>query len=76
MYILRVLIAIDQLVNTLFGGLPDETISAKLWRKRESQPYKTLRIIVDGVFWFDPEHCKTSYESEIKRKYLPKDYRE
>lgn len=75
MYLLRVLIAIDQLVNTLFGGMPDETISAKLWRLRYRQPYKILRYIVDTLFWFDKDHCRTSYESEIKKTQLPSNYR-
>ena len=75
MYLLRVLIAIDQLVNTLFGGMPDETISAKLWRLRYRQPYKTLRYVVDALFWFDKGHCRTSYESEIKKTQLPSNYR-
>lgn len=76
MYFLRVLIAIDQLVNTIFGGMPDETISAKLWRLRDRQPYKTLRYIVDALFWFDKDHCRTSYESEIKKTQLPSNYRD
>lgn len=75
MYLLRVLIAIDQLVNTIFGGMPDETISAKLWRLKDRQPYKVLRYIVDTLFWFDKEHCRTSYESEIKKTQLPSNYR-
>lgn len=74
MYWLRLLIATDQWFNTLLGGMPDETISAKLWRNRDRQPYKTLQIIVDRVFWFDPEHCKSSYMSELHGKYLPTEY--
>ena len=76
MYLLRVLIAVDQLVNTLFGGMPDETISAKLWRLRDRYPYKVFRIIVDKLFWFDKDHCRISYESEFKKTQLPSNYRE
>ena len=76
MYFLRVLIAIDQLVNTIFGGMPDETISAKLWRLKDRYPYKILRYIVDALFWFDKDHCRTSYESEIKKTQLPSNYRD
>lgn len=74
MYILRVLIAFDQFVNTLLGGMPDETISAKLWRLKDRQPYKVLRYLVDKLFWFDKDHCRTSYESEIKKTQLPEEY--
>ncbi len=71
MYFLRLLIAIDQLCNTILGGQPDETISARAWRTRN-----TLLIhIIDTIFWFDPRHCETSFESETIRKYLPDIYK-
>ena len=37
-------IAIDQLVNTFFGGWADETISSAAWRKRdEGNGWRFLR---------------------------------
>lgn len=67
----QVLIAFDQLLNAVFGGYADETISARCWRLRERQPYSTLRAIVDGLFFWEPEHCKQSYESEVERMQSP-----
>ena len=59
----RTLIAVDQLLNTLLGGWPDETLSSRCTagaRRGESMP----RRVVDGLFFWQREHCKSSYESE------------
>ncbi len=76
MYLLNVGIAFDQLVNAVLGGMPDETISAKLWRKREHYPFKIYVVVVDCLFWFDKDHCRTSYEAEINKKHLPQEYKD
>lgn len=72
----EVLIAFDQLLNAIFGGWADETISARAYRLQASQPYKTLRPLIDGLFFFQPEHCKNSFYSELTRSQLPKEYRD
>ena len=72
----QILIALDQLANAVCAGHADETLSARAWRKREVQPWKTLRPVIDGLFFFDPAHCRTSYEAERSRKHLPHVYRE
>ena len=44
-----ILIAIDQLLNTIFGGWPDETFSSRCWRwSLEGKDWP--RKIVDGLF--------------------------
>jgi putative hemolysin len=35
-----------------------------------------FRPVVDALLWFDPEHCRASYESEIGRKQLHEHYRQ
>lgn len=71
----QVLIAIDQLLNTLFGGFADETLSARCWRCRERQPFKLLESVINRLF-FDPSHCLDSYLSERRRFQLPPEYRQ
>ena len=70
----QVLIAIDQLANTLIGGMADETLSARLWRTQHP-----LRRWVDAMFFWDRQgvkrHCQLSYESELLRSHLPAGYR-
>ena len=70
---LQVLIAIDQLFNTFIGGYADETISSYAHRKRlKGKPW--LARLIDALFFWQPNHCKASYESEVLRKQLPKHY--
>lgn len=75
-YLKNVLIGIDQLVNTLLGGYPDETMSARAYRLEYNGKLigKILRPIIDCIMFWDDNHCKESYESEVLKKQLPKDY--
>jgi hypothetical protein len=73
--ILNLLIAIDQLIYviiTLGRGCPDETMSSAAWRLEQSGKIqgKIFRPLIDWLFWFDPDHCRTSYESEVRRARL------
>ena len=79
--LLNLLIAFDQLAYvllTLGAGHPDETLSAAAWRWERSGRLvgRVLRPLVDTLFWFDPEHCRTAFESEVQRKHLPAEYQE
>ena len=78
--ILNWLISVDQFTyNTLTLGRssPDETLSAACWRWERAGILRgrILRPLIDRIFWFDPQHCKTSYESELSRAHLPLEYR-
>lgn len=72
----QILVAIDQLVNTLMGGMADETLSARAWRNhlkgRRSWPMK----LIDLLFFWQKDHCREAYESEVERKQLPAGYGE
>ena len=74
------LIALDQFAFctlTLVHSSPDETLSAAAWRWERSGKLvgRVLRPLVDTLFWFDQKHCQTSFESEVNRLHLPKEYR-
>ena len=74
------LIAFDQLAFatlTLGHSSPDETLSAAAWRWEQAGKLRgrVLRPLVDTLFWFDPKHCQTSFESEVNRLHLPPEYR-
>ena len=72
----QVPIAVDQLVNTLFGGWADETISSTAWRKQnEGHGWRFLRCLIDCLFFWQEDHCRTAYESELYRKQLPEELR-
>ena len=78
---LNIGIAVDQLAYvllTLGAGSPDETLSAAAWRWEQSGKLagRVLRPLIDALFWFDPDHCRTAFESERDGRHLPPEYRE
>ena len=56
----QIVIAIDQLVNALFGTMPDETISAMAHRRG----WKRLERLINWLFR-DDMHCAKSYIAEM-----------
>lgn len=72
---LQVLIAIDQFVNTLIGGYADETLSSRAHRRR-LRGKGGVAWLIDHIFFWQEEHCKTAYESELERTQLPVEFRE
>lgn len=86
----QVVIAIDQLINTLLSviiglcngtheGYADETMSAYLYRHKHYWYANIFRRFVDVIFYFPNgcnfHHCQDSYESEVMRSHLPPDFR-
>lgn len=73
----HVLIAIDQLFNALTGGAADETFSSRCYRgASKPNPKKRWRFwfwLVNSLF-FDKNHCKQAYESEVSRKQYPPEF--
>ena len=72
-----VLIALDQLCNTLAGGWPDETISSRSYRWDISGARHWPRRWIDRVAarLGDVDHCRASYESERTGRQLPPELR-
>ncbi len=55
-YLFNLFLSLDQLINTLLAGHPDETLSSRLGRCIGRERYKfvkILRILVDIIFFFD-----------------------
>ena len=73
----QVLVALDQLVNALFGGWADETLSSRCWRKRDKTGWKQARVALDFVAALlgDADHCRASYDSERLRLQGPPELR-
>lgn len=76
-YLKNVALGIDQLFNTVLGGDPDETLSSRAYRTEQKGRVfgKVFRPIIDTILFFDKDHCRTSYESELYRKQMPEDIR-
>jgi len=76
-YLKRVLIALDQLLNTIFMGWPDETISSRAYRWDKDGIRHWPRKLIDGIAWVfgDKNHCYESYVSERIGRQLPPELR-
>jgi hypothetical protein len=73
----NLLIAFDQALNCLFRldgewGQPDETLSARAWRVRETHP--AWHIWIDHLFFWQDGHCQQAWENEVIRAHLPPSY--
>ena len=71
----HILIAVDQLLNALCNGWPDETLSSRAWRWEQSGKRSWPRKLIDSLFFFDPHHCRESFESERQGRHLPPECR-
>jgi hypothetical protein len=72
----QAVIALDQFANCFTkDGWADETLSAHAWRSRsESKAWARTRVVIDALFFWQPNHCEEAYESEQRRRHLPASY--
>lgn len=82
----NLLLAVDQLANTILLGHPDETISSRLGRSKENERYfwvKWFRLFVDTLFFFDYTvdksgnkigHCESSILPLEQQTFRKLDY--
>ena len=62
-YFWNVLISLDQLLNTILGGDPDETISSRMGKSIERKDNCRICIFLCKVLnLIDKDHCKKSIE--------------
>ena len=79
-YFINILIAIDQLVTTIVGGYPDESLSSYAYRMHvQNKPWGRIwRPIIDWLFsWqrIKGGHCLGAYMEERLRFQFPPDLR-
>ena len=69
-YIHNIIISLSQFINVLLLGSPDETISARAWREKRN----LLIAVINGVFFWQNNHCRGAYAQEIERKHQHAEY--
>lgn len=74
-YAKKVLIAVDQLLNSIFRGWPDETMSSRAFRWEKDGVRKWPRRLIDRLFFWEKNHCYQSYISEREGRQLPPELR-
>ena len=72
-YVMKVLIAVDQLANAVRGGHPDETLSAAAHRRHVAGK-SGWRNVINALFWWQEDHCRDAHINEAGRKHLPTAY--
>ena len=72
-YLKNIALAVDQLINAILKGSPDETLSSRAYRAdRDGKIFgKVFRPLIDGILFFDPQHCYGAYQNELNRRQLP-----
>lgn len=75
-YVWRILVSIDQFVNTCFDGRPDETISSRWGRAvrdaRDGAPAPWYaRWGCAALNRIDPDHCRSSIEYDAAGNPAP-----
>lgn len=74
-YLLNLLVSIDQLGNTLAGGHPDVTISARVgYHCAQPEPgryWQVLRSVIDHTFEpvDGPGHCHAAYLGDVQGRH-------
>jgi len=63
-YIWNLLIAIDQLVNTILGGDPDETMSSRMGKHLVKKDSFLCKIICKLLNLIDKNHCVDAIEKD------------
>jgi len=66
-YFWNLLVSLDQFVNTLFGGYPDETISSRA-AKAKRKKKKWGCILCKFLDIFDKNHCEKNIELDEGEK--------
>jgi hypothetical protein len=67
--------ACSQLLNTLLGGWPDETTSARSYRQRDKRFWGFMYRAINVLFFWQDDHCKWAYELEAKARPVPPERR-
>jgi len=74
-YLLQNAIAEDQAWLRVSGGMADETLSARAHRMHIKGRRSWPRNLINLLFFWQEDHCKEAYVSELERKHLPDQYR-
>lgn len=70
-YLFQVGLAFDQLLNAMCGGWADESLSSRSWRLYIERNRPIPKTIINAIFFWQENHCKEAYESELERLHVP-----
>lgn len=76
-YLHALFVAVDQLLNTVLLGSPDETLSSRAYRAdRDGKVFgRIFRPAIDVLFFWQDRHCHAAYVAEMQRRQYPTNFR-
>ena len=72
----KVGLALDQLLNAVIGGYPDESISARAYRWDRDGKRHWVKKCINALFFWQKDHCRSAHHTEIELRHMPPEYRE
>lgn len=75
-YMKNLLIGVDQLFNCVFNGYADESLSSRAYRSHRDNMVHWPYCLLNFLFFWQDDHCKQSYQSEVDRRQLPPEFRD
>lgn len=75
-YYHKVGLALDQLLNAILGGYPDESLSARAYRWDRDGKRKWPKKIINLIFCWMRDHCYSAWHCEKELRHMPPEYRE
>ena len=67
-YLKNILVSIDQLLNTILGGFPDETLSSRAYKLRILHREFWESNLINCLFFWQKDHCKENVEKDEGEK--------
>lgn len=70
-------VALDQLINAVLLGAPDETLSSRAYRADRDGKFfgRVFRPAIDALFFWQTRHCYGAYVAEVQRRQYPKHFK-
>ena len=71
----KIFLALDQLLNAILGGYPDESLSARAYRWDVDGKRSWPKRVINAMFFWQRDHCYSAYHCEQELRHLPPEYR-
>ena len=75
-YCHKVGLGLDQLLNAIIGGYPDESLSARAYRWHRDGKRSWPKRCINAMFFWMKDHCKSAYKCEVELRHMPPEYRD
>ena len=69
-------LALDQLLNAILGGYPDESLSARAFRWDRDGRRRWPKKVINAMFFWQRDHCRSAWHCEQELRHMPPEYRE